>query len=115
MQDSAYSSSWTFRLLQVGHRASILAVVLLVATVFAALKSKPADVAAWGTILAADVAIVLSGLLVIRAYRTARPVREIVGLLLFSLAIAHAAGYLLLTQFHCLTPLRDFLVAQRIL
>ncbi len=93
----------------------VVSTLLLLGTVGLAVGGKPADVLGWATLLTADVAIVLSGLLILRAYRSAKPVREIIGLLLFSLAVAHIAGFLVCTHFHCLLPLRELLIQTRII
>jgi K+ transporter len=118
IQEQTYStaaSDWTVRLLQGGHRLAIVATLLLVATFVMVLLEKPADQVAVAGVLAADGAIVLSGILLLRAYRTARPLRQILGLLLFSLVIAHLAGYLLLDRFEHLAAWRTSPAVQSVL
>jgi hypothetical protein len=56
------------------------------------------------SVCVADAAVLLAGVLLIRAYRRARPVRQTVGLLFFSLVIAHLSGYLLVTRFEQVRP-----------
>lgn len=106
---------WAVRLLQGGHRLAIVATWLLVAGFVLALLNKPADQVTLWVIFAADGAIVLAGLLLLRAYRTARPMRQIIGLLLFSLAIAHIAGWLLLDRFEHLAAWRESPAVQSVL
>jgi len=120
-------ASFTNFLLQAGHRAAIVATLVLSGAVLAVLFGSPADTLAWVAIVAADVAIVLAGFLLIRAYRATRrdAKRQVhdhatvdvdaqmrrtpqsISLLLFGLLIAHAAGYLLLTHFESISAWRE--------
>jgi len=113
--------------MQAGHRAAIVATLVLSGAVLAVLFGSPADTLAWVAIVAADAAIVASGILLIRAYRAARRNAKLrlhdeaaadvdaqmrrtpqsISLLLFSLLIAHAAGYLLLTHFEAISAWRQ--------
>ncbi len=72
---------------------------MLVASVVLVILEKPADQITLWVIFVADGAMVLAGALLLRAYRNARPMRQIIGLLLFSLVITHLAGWLLLDHF----------------
>ena len=118
IQEQTYlapAADWTIGVLQVGHRLAIVATVLLVASVVIVLKDKAGDSVATASVLASDGAIVLSGLLLFRAYRTARPMRQILGLLLFSLVIAHLAGFLLLDHFQRVGTWRTNPTVQQVL
>jgi len=107
-------TDWAIRLLQGGHRLAIIATILLVTAIGLALGNKPADHVTLWVIFAADGAIVLAGLLLLRAYRTARPMRQIIGLLLFSLVLAHVAGWLLIDRFEHVAAWRDSLAVQSV-
>lgn len=122
-------SHWVDLSLQAGHRVAIAATLLLAVVVYFALKLQPWDPVvvrtveqtqtltrlAWYTLLAADVVILLSGVMIVQAYRTTRLVRQTIGLLLFSLSLAHVAGYLLLSNFQSLDSLAKLLIANQIL
>jgi len=93
----------------------LVATLLLVAAVILVLLNKPADQMTLWVIFTADGAIVLAGLLLLRAYRTARPMRQIIGLLLFSLVLTHVAGWLLLDRFEHVASWRDSPAVQSVM
>ncbi len=88
---------------------------MLVTCVVLVLLEKPADQVALWVIFFADGAMVLAGALLLRAYRTARPMRQIIGLLLFSLVLAHVAGWMLLDQFQHIAAWRESPAMQSVL
>lgn len=118
MNEPTYSpaaADWAIRLLQCAHRLAIAATLMLVTCVVLVLLEKPADQVALWVIFFADGAMVLAGALLLRAYRTARPMRQIIGLLLFSLVLAHVAGWMLLDQFQHIAAWRESPAMQSVL
>jgi hypothetical protein len=84
-------------LVQLAHRAAIATGLITMVAIGVAMKGGDARGVAIAAVVAADLAVVCGVIGVVLAYRAGRPIRESIGILFFTLVLAHLAVWTLIS------------------
>jgi hypothetical protein len=79
-------------LVQLSQRLAVIATLLLVVVIGLSFKPMDSRSLTWAAVIAADAAVLFAAVSLVIAYsRTSRPLRELLGILFFTLMLAHLA------------------------